>query len=133
MVSKYYIERNIRSLSQKYNQSKTQAEPIYYAKLAVIELCGWIEVSIDEIVEKAAVGFQANSHHRKQFVASIEGVYGFHEKKHLRPLIRQLIGARGLDSLEHGCDTPTLSKLYRHLNELSEIRNRLAHTYITGF
>lgn len=52
MASKYYIKTNLKSLNHKYNRSKTRADPAYYSKLAIIELCGWIEISIDEMLEK---------------------------------------------------------------------------------
>lgn len=133
MVSRYYITRNLKSLNQMYSRSKTQAEPLYFSKLAIIELCGWIEVSIDKIFETCSPKLVRASCHQKNITDRINRTYGFSQKKHLQPLINTLIGYNGLEKLETSCDLRLLEALNRNLNELSNMRNMLAHTYIKGF
>jgi hypothetical protein len=133
MVTRFYITRNLRSLNRKYVRSKTQAEPLYYSKLAIIELCGWIETSMDEIFEANASKFVNEVRHLIKFRAQLKKTYGFNEKKHLQPLIVALVGNNGLEKLDASCDTRLMGALHRNLNELSIMRNSLAHTYIKGF
>lgn len=133
MVTRYYITRNLRSLKRKYDRSKTQAEPLYYSKLAIIELCGWIETSLDEIFEANAPKFANERRYSNNFAARLKKTYGFHEVSHLQPLIVALVGYNGLEKLEASCDRRLMGGLHRNLNELTEMRNRLAHTYIKGF
>ncbi|MFC7292447.1 hypothetical protein [Hirschia litorea] len=133
MVTRTYIERNLKSLKRKYASAKTQAEPLYFSKLAIIELCGWIEVTIDSICEKHARALISNSTFQKQYRIRVESTYGFSQRKHLDPLIRDLIGYQGIQGIEALCDPSILNGLHRNLNELTNMRNKLAHTYIKGF
>ncbi len=133
MVSRSYIARNLRSLNEKYLRSKTQAEPFYYAKLAIIELCGWIETSIDEILESRAPKLVNQNDHLSQFAGRVKNTSGFTGKRHMEPLIVALVGYHGLEKLEASSDPSLLGALHRNLNELSGMRNRLAHTYIKDF
>jgi hypothetical protein len=133
MVSRSYIARNLRSLNRKYLRSKTQAEPLYYSKLAIIELCGWIETSVDEIFVTCAPKHVNETRYLQQFSVKLQNTYGFSEKKHLKPLIITLVGMNGLEKLEASCDPRFLGALLRNLNELTAMRNSLAHTYIKGF
>lgn len=133
MVSNNYIKRNLKSLKSKYDRSKTQAEPYYYSKLAIIELCGWIEISLDEIYISHSKKFIKNDTFCKKINDRIGNTHGFHQNKHLYPLLVSIIGYHGLEKLENLCDTGRLGNLTRNLNELTIIRNKLAHTYIKGF
>lgn len=131
MASKYYIKTNLKSLNHKYNRSKTRADPAYYSKLAIIELCGWIEISIDEMLEKH--GKILSNKNLSDFKGQIKKVYGFSPEKHLKPLIIHLIGFIGYERLMKSCDKNKMDRLFYHLKELSKKRNDLAHTYIKGF
>lgn len=133
MVSRYYITRNLKSLNQKYRRAKTQAEPLYYSKLAIIELCGWIETSIDEIFGTCSPGLVNEPRYLKKVTEKLDKTYGFSEKKHLQPLIISLVGYNGLQKIEASCDATKFGNLNRNLNELTTMRNNLAHTYIKGF
>ena len=51
MVNKGSISRNLRELDTRYNRkTRNLRDPLYYSKLALLELCGWIEVTMDGIV-----------------------------------------------------------------------------------
>jgi len=101
--------------------------------LAIIELCGWIEISLDEIFETNAPKFANQRRYSKKFAGQLDKTYGFHEVSHLQPLIIALVGYSGLEQLEASCDRRLMGGLHRNLNELTDMRNRLAHTYIKGF
>ena len=50
MISKSYISSTLNDLERLYNSANSQKKTIYYSKLAVIELCGWIEETVDDIL-----------------------------------------------------------------------------------
>lgn len=133
MTSKYYITRNLKSLNQKYLRSKTQAEPLYYSKLAIIEICGWIESSLDELFYNYSSSALESSNYINKMHNRIKETYGFSQNKHLKPLVVSVVGYSGLEKLESSCDQSLLGGLYRNLDELTKMRNELAHTYIKGF
>lgn len=133
MLAKTYINKNLNSLKTRYNNSKTLFDPMIYSKLAVIELCGWIETSIDEIIEKHRDRLLNSNYHIQKVSSNISHSYGFHSKKHLKLLLSDLIGYKGIEHFESVSEINKIQNLYRELNELSDIRNQLAHTYIKGY
>jgi hypothetical protein len=50
MIAKTYILSNLRSLDYSYRHAKTAKDAQFFAKLAILELCGWIEESMDDII-----------------------------------------------------------------------------------
>ena len=50
MIGKTNIERNIKQLKTNFNKTNSPKLELFYSKLAIIELCGWIEESMDDIV-----------------------------------------------------------------------------------
>jgi hypothetical protein len=132
MLAKTYIRKNLVTLNGKFNRSQTLLEPMIYAKLAIIELCGWIEISIDEIIEKHRDSYLNSNTHITKITKNIENNYGFHSTKHLKKLLADLVGYHGIEELEAMCNQSKIQNLYRELNELTTIRNSLAHTYIKG-
>ncbi len=130
MVVKKYILSNIKKLDQLYNSSPT-VEATYYSKLAIIELCGWIEFSMDNIVE-----YFANEHIKTQpFKDSFKSLkdknYGFDYKQNFRKMLSQTIGMHNMEKLELTINrTGNVNILDATLNNLKNLRNDAAHTYI---
>ncbi len=58
MVTKGYILSNLQQIERLYNESSTSIQKgLFYSKLAIIELCGWIHCclivnSTEKVVEK---------------------------------------------------------------------------------
>lgn len=47
MIDYTSIQSTLNKLDSEYNTSTDLQMPILYSKLAVLELCGWIETNID--------------------------------------------------------------------------------------
>lgn len=130
MVVKKYILSNIKKLDQLYNSSPT-VEATYYSKLAIIELCGWIEFSMDNIVE-----YFANKHIKTQplkdsFKSLKDNNNGFDYKHNFRKMLSQTIGMHNMEKLELSINrTGNVNILDATLNNLKNLRNDAAHTYI---
>ena len=54
MIARSYILTNLKTLDRKYNRATSTRDSLFYSKLAILELCGWIEESMDDIVLRCA-------------------------------------------------------------------------------
>ena len=109
-------------------------EPLYYSKLAVLELCGWIEVSIDDFALRAVRKRVGDPSKRRKFSDNvINKVYGFHYTKHFRRIACSAVGEIVVARVEEEMDQTKRAQLESDLNSLAVSRNSLAHTYVKGF
>jgi hypothetical protein len=54
MIAKTYILNNLSTIEKLYNDSSSIKNSLFYSKLAILELCGWTEESMDDIIKKCA-------------------------------------------------------------------------------
>ncbi|RLA52351.1 MAG: hypothetical protein DRR42_07810 [Gammaproteobacteria bacterium] len=55
MIVKTHISKTLSALDKRYTNSDSEGS-IFFAKLAVLEYCGWIEESLDDVVHRAVKG-----------------------------------------------------------------------------
>jgi hypothetical protein len=133
MIAKTYIEQNLKDLERRYGKAKTRKEPLFLSKLAVLELCGWLEISIDDLVCRAVRRSVRDAAVIQNFETDVvKPVYGFHYKKHFRKMMCSAIGEINVHEIERSMDQLKLQQLISELNALTTNRNALAHTYIKG-
>lgn len=133
MIAKSYIQSNLRLLESKYARARSPRECLYYSKLAVLELCGWIEESMDDIVLRCAVRNLRTPANRQLVEDSIVlRTYGFEYEKHFRQMLMRLIGLVGLERLERHVDPLQLHILKSVLGSLKAVRDQEAHTHLKG-
>lgn len=133
MISKTYIQENLRSIDTAYRKTKSQKHGLYYSKLAVLELCGWIEISMDDMVGRFArrnIKQEANLKYVLKDV--IRKTYGFDYKMNFRMMVVKTIGICNCEKIEASIDQATLAKFEAELSNLKAVRDRLAHTYVKG-
>lgn len=120
-------------MDRLYNSAGTQKEKLYYSKLAMLELCGWIEESMDDIVEKCAHRVLKKSSN-KTYVAKniIRPTYGFEYEKHFRKMLMSVIGLKLIEKLENKVDAVKHTIFTAELNNLKAARNKEAHTHLKG-
>ena len=130
---RHEIERNLRSLNQRYRNAPNTKEALYASKLAIIELGGWIETSMDDIVERCATRHlreQKNREFCKQKI--IQTTWGFEYDKHFKNMLIRLIGLIRLERIEKHLDTGVHSAFLASLGAMKIARNLEAHTYLKG-
>lgn len=134
MIAKSYISTTLRELDDLYNKSTSQKKAIYFSKLALIELCGWIEESLDDIVLKHANRNLKESRNRTYCVDSIvKPNYGFEYKKNIRPMLISLLGLIEVEKLERELEkTAQITLLKGYLGNIKDSRNIAAHTHLKG-
>ena len=54
MIARTYILDNLNKLDVRYRKAATLKDSLFYSKLAVLELCGWIEESMDDVILRCA-------------------------------------------------------------------------------
>jgi hypothetical protein len=130
MVIKKYIQETIKKLDRHYNSTPT-AEATFYSKLAIIELCGWIEFSMDNIAEGFATKKLKTTPYKDIFKSLKDKNYGFEYKGNFRKMLYQTIGLHNMEKIETRMNrSGAITILEAELNILKSLRNDAAHTYI---
>jgi len=133
MISKSYILANLKSINAGYNRAATQKEALFFSKLAVIELCGWIEESMDDIVLRSAKrSIKLNANYKFAQNKIVRPNYGFDYDRHFRKMLMSLVGLICVESIERSVDSAKLSRLQSTLGALKGIRDSEAHTHLKG-
>ena len=130
MINKGQIYNNLVQINNSYNKSKRRRQALYFSKLAILELCGWIEESMDSIVE--AFTKRLNQPANITFVKEqvIEPTYGFEYHKHFRAMLIQVIGVINVERLEANLNQTKFDLMKSTLGSLKKSRNDLAHTHV---
>jgi hypothetical protein len=133
MIAKTYISSNLRRLNTLYRRAKTPHEALFHSKLATLELCGWIETSMDDIVIRAANRILENPADLLYYKSNtVKRVYGFKYEQHFRPLVTHLIGLKGINEVERIANPVIFNPMVGALSTLKPVRDKHAHGYIKG-
>lgn len=134
MIAKSYIESTLKELDKLYNQASSQKKAIYFSKLAVIELCGWIEETVDDIVLRHCNRKLKNTDNKNYCKEKIiKNNYGFQYSQNIRPMLISLIGLIEVEKLENELEkTAQVTLLKSNLGNLKTSRNEAAHTHLKG-
>lgn len=129
MIKKLNIHNNIESIDKLFNLTRSKKELFFYSKLAILELCGWIEITMDDIILTYSKKKLTVPHNRVQIENSVKRLYSFEYEK-FRDLTTDLIGLVKIEKLENKLDlTGSLQILRTTLGNLKTKRNSLAHTH----
>lgn len=133
MIARSYIENNLKQLDKLYLTAMTPKHKLYYSKLAMLELCGWIEESMDDIVQKCANRLLKNQASKNHIANQIvKQNYGFEYKKHFLKMLSYVIGYVNVEKLEIKLDPLKKARLESALGSLKGVRDREAHTHLKG-
>lgn len=133
MISRTYILQNLELLDRRFRNANSAKESLLYSKLAILELCGWIEESMDDVVMRSSVRQLRVAENRRYIEEQVvDRTYGFEYKKHFRKMLIQLLGMVNVERLESRVDSVKKAQLEATLGSLKTIRNTEAHTHIRG-
>lgn len=136
MIVKKHIKSTLITLDRRFSEDMkkpNQGDPVFFSKLAILEYCGWIEESLDEIVRRAAKGKIRTSEFRNMLESIILNTHGFEYKKNFRPMLSRVIGLQGAEFIEKSLkDAGLYEILVSELNNMKELRNNAAHTTTKG-
>lgn len=132
MINKTQIENNLTQINALYQKYMGYKEALYYSKLAILEVCGWIEESIDDVV-LGCVNKQLTETKNLEFVEEvINQTYSFEYERHFRHLLIQILGIINVEKLENNLEPIKFELMKSSLGTLRKYRNIHAHTYTKG-
>jgi len=131
-LAKTYINTNLRRLDVLFKAAINPRDTLFLSKLAILELCGWIEISMDAIVRRCAKKNLKLQASRQSAEAIIQRTYSFDYQQHFRKMLIQVIGLKSLEKIERRLNPVEFQKLTAALNALKVNRDNEAHTYIKG-
>lgn len=134
-MKKKKIENNLKELDELYNNAQTNKERIFFCKLALVELCGWIEITIDELILnslKKQINDQTKiEKFNKEY---LKRMYGFSYESNIRDMFIKVFGYHVLLDIEKCLNKRNnLKNLSKLLTDLKSKRDSYAHTYIYDF
>jgi hypothetical protein len=131
MIVKGVIESMLKSLNRRYYSESIPGDQVYFSKLAILELCGWIEASVDDLARRSKKTIRTSVN-----IEYLEDVirrnYGFSYDRHFRHLISVGIGVVAFDQIETKLDPVVLAQFKSQLHALKKARDVLAHTFVKG-
>jgi hypothetical protein len=122
-------------LETLHDAAPSQAHQNYYLKLALLELCGWIEQTQDIVLSRLGGYWLELS--KSDFYNELKNNSGFAYHANFRKLLLRLIGMRGVEQLEariaEHADTGVAkicTEMFSLLNDTLKLsRNMHAHTF----
>ena len=133
MIAYSYIERNLRALDSRYRNPRTSTKDANFAsKLAILELCGWIEVSMDDCILRASIRALRDESNREHLEDRVRRNYGFEYERHFKSMMIQIFGLWGFEKICRSVDISVAARFSSELGTLKQKRNALAHTYTRG-
>ncbi len=132
MVPRSYIQKNLAFCAKRHAGARVKLEAIFYAKMAVLELSGWIEQSFDELVLSCAKKNLVSPDRLKLVQNLVKKTYGFDYDLHFSTMLSRVIGLVEFEKMEQKIDAGKLAKFKAALATLKAERDREAHTYVKG-
>ncbi len=133
MVVKGYIQSTLNEMESLYNCHYSLKKDIYYSKLALMELCGWVEESFDSIIKLSIRNKLRDSSYKNFMKVTIKNTNGFQYNAHFRKMLIIALGICQAEKLERKIDSTGKIELLRStLATLKETRNENAHSFIKG-
>lgn len=129
MISKTYIQENLRQLDVAYRNATVQKHSVYFSKLAILELCGWIEMSMDDLMLRHASRVIKQSANQSIVDEFVKRNYGFEYDRHFRQMLMKLVGIVTCEQIEAAMNVQVHTKFTTQLTSLKRVRDGLAHTY----
>ena len=127
------IQETLKDLDSRFIQETIDAQsPLYFSKLALIELCGWTEMTMDRIIDDCASKHLSESKNVEDAKKEIRRTYGFHYGENFRPMMIHIIGLIKVEELERSIDVRKFELLKSSLGSLKTERDSAAHTYLNS-
>lgn len=133
MIARTFMEGNLRSLDRLFREAASRKHALFYSKLAILELCGWIEESMDDVVLRCATR-SVRSAANRDYVQNqiVKRTYGFDYERHFRAMLIRLLGLVVVERIEGIVDPGKAARLKATLTTLTTVRNTEAHTHVKG-
>jgi len=130
MIAKTYISQNLNKIERLFNEAKNPQSSRFYSKLAILELGGWIEMSMDDLIKRLAKRKLRQPATIKRVEEIIESNFGFGYKKNFKnKMLLQIVGLVGVEKFDRKVNGIKIQKLMSSLDALKKHRDQEAHEY----
>lgn len=122
------ISSTLTRLDTEYTGATDANMQLLYSKLAVLEFCGWIEVSFDTLWHDYVankLAFQDNINRIKKI---IKKNYGFDYDKNIYPIMCSVLGVNNWENILDAFPVADFSNMSSILSSYTNVRNTAAHT-----
>ena len=128
MIDYVSIQNTLNRLDAEYCSTTDVQLPILYSKLAVLELCGWIETNIDNILFEYVNSHIIDIDCKNGIETIINRNYGFHYANNLFPLFCSVLGINNLENILDKLSSTDFQNLKSITGTYTQERNKAAHT-----
>ena len=134
MIDSAEIRDTLDDLIDRYNSGTAIPKEQYlWAKIAIIEVCGWIEECMDRMVLDLSRNHLRRQENREIVRRRVDRTSGFTYARHFRPLLTWVIGGVSIEQLEAKLDQRVFQSMQAELKLLAKVRNQLAHTLFAPY
>jgi|APGre2960657373_1045057.scaffolds.fasta_scaffold15536_3 hypothetical protein len=131
MLSNAELIQNINVYQDQYNTAKNLRELLLPSKAALLDVCGWLEEAMDQVVIECANRCMLSTQRlqliQKEYVGK---TYGFEYQRHFEKMLAAVVGFRILEQAERQMGLGTLMPFTSALSSLVPLRNHYAHTHL---
>ncbi len=138
MLHRRNVSYNLRKLDSLFlvaiKKPKTYKLANFYAKVAVLEACSWLENCIDKIFEDIYTTKLIVPGNKSDYKYILDRNYGFHYKENVRNKLSQnLFGLIHIEQIERKLNAEQVFNDMRGaLGSLKTVRDDLAHEHQSG-
>lgn len=133
MIARSYITSSLEEINRSFLKAPSQKWSLFHSKLAILELCGWIEESMDDVVMRCAtrhLKLDDNWDYCQREV--VKRTYGFDYQKNFRFMLIRLLGLVNVEKIEARVDQGKRDRMVAALSSLKAQRDKEAHTHLKG-
>ncbi len=128
MIDYISIANTLSKLDKEYSSCKDIQMSILYSKLAVLELCGWIETSIDDMLYNYIDEHIIDNSCKDKIKQIIKRNNGFNYETNLFNLFCSVLGINNLENILYALTDSEFQYLKSITYIYSQDRNKAAHT-----
>ena len=133
MIDYSSISETLKLIKTLYDkEGSTLVESTLYSKMAVMELCGWIEVSFDKIWLSYIDKNVSSETVIRTIKEKIKKTYSFAYEANLSPIFCMLMGGKAVEELEACVGDIDMKVLRDELDSLKKKRDKFAHVHTDG-
>ena len=128
MIDYISIKNTLVHLDSEFTSSTDTQMSVLLSKLGVLELCGWIETSVDIMLYEYVSSHIIDNDCKKGIEKIIKKNNGFHYDNNLFPLFCSVLGINNWENVLDVVSPTDFFNLKSITHNYTEERNKAAHT-----
>lgn len=99
-IDETQIQNALTQFDKLFQEHRNGYDDLYYSKLAILEVCGWIEESMDDMIKRCANKHLNVKKNLTIVDILVKNTYGFHYEDNFRNMLINIMGIIKLERLE---------------------------------